>query len=451
MSFDSSDSSKISNENSIVYNYYSTQIYLNQFQRTIKNDGYIQIPFISNKPEPNVTSDLFPLQYKTSTLYIVKSHDLLTDVSYNAELIIEHVSSTNNNSTRLFTCIPLKTDSSGSNTMIDKIISPTSDLTSLNVVLNDMINPKSNKIVYTDKNKNVILLFSTPVSIHSGFEKSLSEPTTPLFDMSVTPNYKIIVPVSEKKTKASNEDVKEGFVEGLTKTAYCQPIDVIDPEMNNAANLTIPLVGKYTNNDATNNMIRTAINLMAFVLVFGFTYIITPIIYNEYIMGLIEFQGQQKMNRLRAIDMYTCFVFILVSIGLISQGIQKNSANSTLMGFFVALFFIVSMVVVQSTKMKGDWLISNFKVDGNESMINSLYTKVSPDIGSFIMENGSLFVSNLHLGVLIFAVFIGFFYLIGSFKKGGIMTSLGGITYLMLFTIYVTLVIISLRNKNNNQ
>jgi hypothetical protein len=445
MSFNSSDSSKINNENSILYNYYSTQIYLNQFQRTIPNDGYIQIPFVSNKPEPNITSDLFPLQYKTSYLYIVKSHDLLRDVSYNAELVIEHISSTNNNSTRLFSCIPLKTVSTESTTTIDKIITPSSDLTSLNIVLDDVINVESKKIFYTDRNNNRIILFTTPISINTVFDDSLNGPITPLFDISAG-DYTILLPVSQKND-GSKKDMKEGFVEGLTKTAYCQPIDVIDPDMNNEANLSIPLVGKYTNNDATNNMIRTAINFMAFVLVLGFTYVVTPIIYNEYIVGLIQFQGQQKMNRLRAIDMYTCFVFIMVSFGLISQGVQKNNANSTLMGFFVGLFFIVSMVVIQSTKMNGDWLIKNFKVDGNETMINSLYTKVSPDLWNFIMENVSLFISNKFLGALIFFVFAAILYLFGSFNKNGIMNSLSGVTYLILFTIYITIVVATLRKN----
>jgi hypothetical protein len=326
--------------------------------------------------------------------------------------------------------------------MIDKIITPTSDVSTLNLTLNDMINKESNKIYYKNKNGNQIIIFTTPIFINSIFDESLSEPMPRLFDTSSN-EYQIIVPVSQV-----NEYGKEGFVEGLTKTAYCQPIDMIDPSISKTADLSIPLVGKYTPNNATNNIMRTAINFMAFVLVLGFTYNIAPIVYNDFVVGLIAFQGQQKMNRLRAIDIYICFVFILVSIGLINRGIKENNANSTLMGFFVGLFFIISMVVIQSTKMRGDWLIDNFKVDGNEAMINSLYTKVSPDIFGFIMENGSLFLSKIFLGILIFLIFMGFLYLIGSFNKNGIMNTYEGYIYLTLLTIYITIATSTLRNDD---
>jgi amino acid transporter len=98
--------------------------------------------------------------------------------------------------------------------------------------------------------------------------------------------------------------------------------------------------------------------------------------------------------------------------------------------------------------MRGDWLVNNFKVEGNESMINSLYTNVSPDFGKFLMENVSLFVSKIHLGILIFVVFCAFLYLIGSFGENGIMNSLNGVVYLVLLTIYITIVISTVRKEN---
>lgn len=452
MPFDILDTTKINNRNTISYNYYSTPIYLNQFRRTLKNDGYIQIPFVSNKPEPNIMSDIFPLQYNTSNLYITKSHNLIKDVSYNAELILEHDPTTNNDSTHLYTCFLLKTVPVAVNSPIDKIITPTSDVMNFNITMNNMINVQGNKVYYKDKSGNQVVIFTSPISINTIFDISLSEPNKPLFDP-VSQNYSILVPPSQNQSAGA---VKEGFVEGLTQTAYCQPIDVVDPSMTIEPELRIPLVGKYTPNDATNNVTRTAINFMSFVLVLGLTYIMTPIVYDNYIIALIESVGQAKMNRLRSIDIYTCCVFIFVIITLIIQGIQSNNSNFTLMGFFIGLFFIISMAIIQFKKLDGEWLHKTFESGNNDSNVN--YKNIdSSDFMKFLGDNIKIVFhpSNIYVLLLIIGISLFVLYMLGGFKlnksknrnKSWVNAYIYISFYIVFFASYVTIVVNSLRTN----
>jgi len=242
------------------------------------------------------------------------------------------------------------------------------------------------------------------------------------------------------------------LIEGLTSTAYCQPIDVIDTEAAQEAELSIPLSGMYTPNDATNNIIRTSMNLMSFVLVLGFTYLITPIIYNEYIIGLIEVTGQAKLNRVRSIDVYITGVFIMATISLISLGVRNNNPNATIGGFLLGLFFIISFFIIQSKKMAGGWFTETFSANKKSQgeIITANYDNVnmsSDFFGGFLFTNLMIFIKNIFIGAIIFFVFILFGYLTGSFSDKGLLNSGDGIIYLSLFTIYLTIAISIIRTK----
>lgn len=449
MSFDILDSTKTNNRNTITHNYYSTQIYLNQFHRTIKTDGHIQIPFVSNRPEPNIVSDLFPLQYTTLNLYITKSHNLIKDTSYNAELVIEHDPTTNNDSTHLYTCFLLKTVSEQVNSPIDKIINPPTDVPSISLTMNELINNQSNRIYYKDKKGNRVIIYTSPLSVNSTFNESLGEPNTPLFETKST-NYSVILPTTQE---SASTPVKEGFVEGLTKTAFCQPIDMVDPDLTIEPELSIPLVGKYTPSDATNSATRTAINFMAFVIVLGFTYIITPIIYDSYIVGLIEYTGQRKMDRLRSIDIYTCGVFIYIIFSLITRGIQNRSTNLTLIGFFIGLFFIISIAIVQFKKLDGDWFEKTFKV--NTDTIADYKNISINDLTGFFSENVSIILnpSNIYILLLIIGITVFLLMIFGGFSsnKKNVRNSISGyiftLSYVTIFAAYITVVVSSMNAK----
>jgi hypothetical protein len=334
------------------------------------------------------------------------------------------------------------------NSPIDKIITPSSDVQSVSLTLNDLINPQSNKIYYKDKKGNQVIIYSSPLSVNTLFDISLGEPNIPLFE-TTSSNYSVIVPPTQSMT---DNPVKEGFVEGLTQTAYCQPVDTVDPDMTIEPELSIPLVGKYTSNDATNNATRTAINFMSFVLVLAFTVIITPIIYDNYIVGLIQItEGQGKMDRLRSIDIYTCVVFIYIIFTLIMRGIQTNNSNLTLIGFFIGLFFFISMAVIQFKKIDNNWLEQTLGVDGPS------YANVEKfgDFTKFLGENAEVIMTpaNMLILALITGLFFFLIYIFGGFKtKKNEKNSTSGYIYTLTYTLilgaYIT-VVASSQNTNN--
>jgi hypothetical protein len=433
MSFNIVDSTKIDNSIIATYNYNNSSIYLNQVIHSLQQDGYVQVPLLSTG-SPNVIIN--SAQYKTCNLYITPSHSLIQGIAYEAELVIEHLPNTNDSSSKLYTCFLLQHNSSEPITSIDKLINLDSqDKGPVNISLDT----RCKQIYYTDLNSNQVIIFTTPIKINS----QVSTPTTPttktLFSTNIS-KYSILNP-----TTGNIVSEPSPIIEGLTQTAYCQPIDMVDSSGAEDANLTIPLSGLYTPNDATNSVTRTAINFMAFVLVLGFTYLLAPIIYNDYIIGIIELSGQSKMNRIRSIDIYICIVFILISFGLIANGMHNNSQSATVMGFFVGLFFVISFTIIQSKKMSNDWFEKAFPTI--DEKLRADYNNIKTDFGTFFSDNSKILLGFLPLGGVIYAIILSFGYLLGFFAKGGILNSWYGFLYMLILTVYITVVLATIYKK----
>jgi hypothetical protein len=141
----------------------------------------------------------------------------------------------------------------------------------------------------------------------------------------------------------------------------------------------------------------------------------------------------------------------MVTFGLISQGINDNNPGATVMGFFVGLFFIISFVIIQKEKIIGTWLRDTFN-EPEESTINEYYTNISmaDDFLKFVWENVSFvfFSLNIFIFLIIYGLFLLFLGVLGSFKKGGLMSSGNGFFYLLFIAMYMTIVLMSITNSN---
>ena len=459
MSIDINNTTYLKNDVKISYNYTSIPLYVNQFENTVNNGGFIKIPYVSNSNEANVIivdEKNQSIQYKTEKLYITKSQNIIKDLSYTAELIIEHKSTTNDHT--LFIIFLLESrESLDTKTNIDEIITASSTNgkntpSSNNVSFQNLIdNNKKDKTVYYVDNKNTVIIFTKPYVIQSKFESSFITINPPLFTISPK-KYKIMEPVQGFQNIQGFQTI-EGFQEGLTQSVYCQPVDMTDPsggEVTAEAELSIPLVGEYTPNDATNSAIRTAINLMAFVIVLGFTYMFTPILYNDFMIGLIQLKGQSKMMRIRSIDFFISIIALIFIFGLISSGVNENNANYTTVGFFLGIFYIFSFLIVQTTKMSGSWFEKTFKV-GDEVKANysnvTAYATIT-DLIQFLFDNMTLFIANYMLGAIVTFVLFCIFYITGAFKKGGIMNTPFGV---MLYIILIITITVTAKSSDNKE
>jgi uncharacterized membrane protein YeiB len=134
----------------------------------------------------------------------------------------------------------------------------------------------------------------------------------------------------------------------------------------------------------------------------------------------------------------------MLTFGFMTVGIQKNIANSTVIGFFLGLFFIISMAIIQAKKISGEWFKETFSSDD----VNYENIAFGEDFGRFIMENISLLGSNWILAFFTFIILVLLMLMFGIFNDG-IFTDKNSFLFITLLplNIYITILIVSLRNK----
>ena len=398
-------------KNNILYNYYPTSIHSNPYEKTPSSGGYIKLPISYDSKTPNLFSNMFDSPYVCTAVYITKKLHSIPNVRFDGELVLEH-SPLTNGFKKIYLCIPLKTKDMNTNTTINKSSIDTIISNSLTTnkktdadppvvfTLNDFLEQGQRAIVYDSKGylwNQTVILFTNPILVGSSFTDFVTDPG--LFH-SLTDDYQVLV--SKRKNDSLTNDINnnnnnknekiEGFsnlfsgkiVEGLTKTAYCQPIDDIDPSVSQTANLEIPLTGQYSPNDATNNMVRIVLNFVSFLTLMIATFFGVPIIYDLFVIKLVlsnaGFTGQEKLNRLFSADFYTSAIFISFVFVLITGGISTNNTPQVVMGFFMFMFFVVAFMRIQLLKQDTDTFLLPF---GG----NTFFSSAKMDLGSFFIEN----------------------------------------------------------------
>jgi hypothetical protein len=132
---------------------------------------------------------------------------------------------------------------------------------------------------------------------------------------------------------------------------YCQPIDETDPSIADSAAVIVPMDANKVKNDAANSTIKTMLNFFGFfVLIVGAVFV-TPIAHKILIVELIQdnedFSAQRKLNRANAADVYTGAVLFGFAIAFINYGIINNKPLATIIGFYVFVFFMASLIIIQ--------------------------------------------------------------------------------------------------------
>ena len=395
----------------LLYNYYKTSIHEISYEKTQRSGGYIKIPVSYDLKMPNLISSVLESPYICTGIYITKKLHSITNLKFDGELVLEH-SPVTNGFKKIYVCIPLKTDRTlidqtnpSKNNSIDQIIEnamkldkKTEPYAPVSFVLNNFLENGQRVIMYDSPGyllNQTVILFTKPVLVSSDFTDFNTDPN--LFHL-VTEKYKVLVSqmkngdLNKNKYLDVSESLDEGFsnifggkiIEGLTKTAYCQPIDNIDPSVSATANLEIPLSGQYSPNDATNNMVRIILNFVSFLTLLVATFFGVPFLYELFIIKLIlsndGFTSQDKLNRLGSVDIYTSCVVVSFIFVLITGGISSNNTPKVIMGFFMFMFFVVAFLRIQFLKQDTDTFLKPF---GG----NAFFSNVKFDIGSFVIDN----------------------------------------------------------------
>ena len=109
---------------------------------------------------------------------------------------------------------------------------------------------------------------------------------------------------------------------------------------------------------------------------------------------------------------YICFVFIILIFGFITIGVQKNQSSNTIIGFFLGLFFIISMAIIQTHKISGTWFKEVFPTND----VNYENIAFGEDIGRFISDNFIVLINNLPLLAFIWFISFLFLFIFGFFN-----------------------------------
>jgi len=486
----------IENIDSVQYNYFPTTFYKTQYQNTIKNSGYIKIPFTSKPNEPNIA--IFGSGYVTTALYIVKPTHLINNSHYNAELIIEHRSLTNYNEP-LYTCFLLKSLIAQEPTQIDNLINGIDDTI---LDLNDFIT-KQKTIIFKNKllKSALVIIFTEPIIINTVFpygtlESGLNflEPyentysilhAEPILGNKDNKNNKIIegltgdsttevsglfkglpeITNTTNTTEPSN-NIPVGIAsrgDSVSIAGYCQPIDETDPSILQTAGIVVPLNSEISSNKAADTTIKTLLNFCGFFVLIIAAIFITPIAHRILIVELVldneEFSAQRKLNRVNAADVYTGSILFGFSIAFINYGIINNQSLATILGFYSFIFLTASILILQYNRIVNpDTYLSQFKTKGiipnyeNMEMDWGLFTdnitslffikKLVPNTDPFTKDKEPMIYEKetTFTFIIFMIIYSGLYQLLNKMKitgKGGNFFLTSIYFYIFLFTIYL--------------
>ena len=446
----------LDNTNKVQYNYYSTTIYKSQIQDA--KNGFVKVPYSSKSNEPNII--LLGVGYVTKALYIVKPIHVLNgkNIDYDAELIIEHLPLTNFTDP-LYTCFPLKT-SKGVFNAIDGILSMEDTV----LQLNDSIQQQET-IVYKNNmiQSGMVVVFTKPIYVDSTFSdmkpggleispyvdeysimkispilgnvegfkgKSIPAPTpTPNLWSSMDADTE---PVPTTKPNVSSKSKsKSKSSSPVVVAGYCQPIDETDPTISETAQVVIPMDSHIVADNATNSTLKTMMNLFGFFIIVILAVVVTPIAHKIMILELImdntAFSSQQLLNRSNAADVYTGLILFGSALAFINYGMINNMPFATVMGMYVFVFFISSVIILQYQRVFNpvDYL-KQFAKEGEGSTAS--FEKIEMDWGFFSDNLFELFFKKtmkydsvkktqvptyeFQLGWLVVLLFYGVFHMI---------------------------------------
>jgi len=368
------DTSKMDYNTKIKYDFPEATLLFNQFQNTLSNNKFIQIPYPNSKPNLQIAATT-TTSYTANALYIYKNFHEIVNVKYDGELIIE-ATSASNSGTKTYMCFLLKTDSSvPDDNQIDIVIrqSIKPNLPQGSFELNQyMNNPTNPCILYIDTNNNVVLIFTTPIPVKSDFTDFSNKPTI-ISTTSLSGSYNIIKALPIKivvETKTT-----EGFQEGFEDIYIdCQPTG---ETAETIATYNLPIHSDLMGDINQTNFMRTTMNFAVFFMLCVAAYMVVPFWYKTFIMDVIHSAGTgDEVARLKAVDILLVVCIFIFSLSLSIDGIKTKSIDETTVGVMSFVLLIMSLVIMINKKSSDD----------NYSFPDASMSQSQPDFASFIWD-----------------------------------------------------------------
>lgn len=352
---------------SVIYDYYDTTVYMNQYEKDI-NNGYIKITYKNSKSiiQPNL---ILPNndKYKIENIYIFKKNIIIDNINFHGELIIEHTPLTNSEK-KVYVCILLKTQSNvDEETDIDKLIKK-SFLNNIVINFNNHLTNTNNKCL-VNKN-NTVFIFEKPLLISSHFDQ-FSNIDNILFSFNKS-DFKSINAMnanSDSNSNNNNNNIKENFE---TQLIECSPVDSSDETV-----AMIPVNSDNLNSVSSMNIVNTMQNFFIFNVLLIVIVILIPIIYKNLVWNIVDYslariktvKEKEKFAYLRQVDYIIIFVLAFIFLSILIDGASEDIILQTTVGVFgILILFLSIMIMMVLKKLFAEQY--DFKTDSSDEEYN---------------------------------------------------------------------------------
>ena len=331
----------------LYYDYYNCPIYYNQYEKNIETSGYIKLLHKNTERRPNLLFYPELTSYDMIALYIFPKIHEINNISYQGELVIEHISKTNQLGS-LYVCIPLQTKQSMmTTTNIDKIIQNAknpSHISSFDMMNLNTYITSTTSIVFKDK-ENTIVFFTSPIFVKNDFIQFTSIGN--LFQQITIPFEKSEIRTLRHNAKDNTSYTK--IVEGMDTYVDCYPID--DTGVDMATMLEVPLDSVAKNGDT--GLVMAASYFLIFLVISILCYIVLPSIYNKFLVEIVKTNIKNITpivalpTRLRSINFILAIYCIVVGFScmIVGKGTYQINVPLFVSGEWILIStFIICMI-----------------------------------------------------------------------------------------------------------
>ena len=400
----------------LLYDYYNTPIYLNQYEKNTIMNGFIKLPFINanSLKEPNLyTSNN---NYIIQNLYIFKNIHNINNIDYDGELVIEHIPNTNNEQ-KVYTVLLLKTNSGSlENNDIDTIIynaginNPKKKVNlNLNTILSQtMINADTPKNTPIYQHKNVYV-FIKPIYVNSHFINFSDDilnspfPKYKKYEIVVNGEQYYINTISFKSIFGGENSFNEGFKfmtaddtstdPHAKENVYidCKPIDDSDVDKN------VQYVPITSDNNSTLNIFTLSIS--SIIIIFSTFYPIR-MLYDSLFKKL----EQEKKYNISNIKYIIYFIIsIVLFFGIYILVVFEYSNMTLLIGGFIILFSFITFFIIYIQTL----------IDGIDNQDNTAGYTLKNLLDKIINISKNYYFYPIYLLICFFVIYVFLVYCFG--------------------------------------
>jgi hypothetical protein len=350
------------------------EIITNGYMKTPNNGGYIKVPYISpggiSKPNATYVDDMVVKYYKTSIMYIFKASHSIENTSYDAEMVVEMIPTTNPGE-KLYLCFLLKCyrDNKKPLNDIDNIILNSDKSLHYkrnNFNLEPLIEKNQRKIMYKN-NVDTIIIFTDKINIKEYDFSQYSSITPDMFSLFPN-NYKLIYRITQ-------EGFKKG-VDGKTAVMTCTPINTGEKEEND--NELVVMNTDGGNNMMSNSMLSSVLStlIVTFVCLFAVPPVYFILINNNFL---------NDDERILYSVLIAGLLFILgTALILDGKGRRLDPYNQPMSGFIIILIVVLSYIGIgmEKEKLQDSGILNGKIVNGINTMMKKI-GKMSWFLGFF--------------------------------------------------------------------